>query len=90
MAIGLYAGVQYYLVGDGVSTTITLDLTDQIAANPNAPSKAPDSLLHISTDGSIPVPVATLSGSKITMTWSAAIASGQQGAVYITLVFTPD
>jgi hypothetical protein len=75
------------VVGDGTSTTATIDMTDHIKSAGILP-KIPSSILSISNADGIPaISSFTLSGSTVSVVFTTAPTADTQIPLSITLVF---
>lgn len=84
MAITQWYNFEQHLVGDGSSTSVTVDLGDAIEYRLITP-RVPSSVVSYSSGFNISS--ATLSGQALTLSFSVAPASGALGNIEVALAF---
>jgi hypothetical protein len=85
---GSQYGYNVGLVGDGTSTTTTVDYYSQIAADNKIRNKIPNGIYQVSVDQGV-TPTAVLSGTSVTFTWSTAPSSNALVNLGVALTFNP-
>lgn len=80
------AGQNYTIrfVGDGVSTSMDIDLYDLIHNDHTIHNKTPDGIVLIAGGGS---PTGTLAGTVLTLTWGSAVGNGTMVEPIVVLTF---
>jgi hypothetical protein len=86
MAIQLVNPVNYTfsMVGDGVSTSVSIDFYNQIQATQSLSNKNPVGIFAINAGASV---TGTLSGTIVTLTFATAPANGTQISPNLSLLF---
>lgn len=81
------SGYRVTAVGDGSSTTFSVDLYDQIAADMQVHDKNPTGVFQVNSNTESPVPSASLSGTTVTFTWGTAPSNGALIEIGVVLTF---
>lgn len=77
------------ILGDGISTSVSIDFFEQIAADKTVKNKIPTGIYVVNSEGGPATPTATLSGTTVTFTWAAAPAANALVDLAVYLTFNP-
>jgi hypothetical protein len=83
-----FGATTFTVIGDGTSTSVSVDLLPQIQADKTIAHQVPTGIYNVADNHGSTL-TATLSQSTVTVTWASALASGTVSQVSVYLTFNP-